>query len=134
MAAVGAVAGLIGQLLAQRKMSGAARARAYNGPMARRAFKGRKVPIPFAGRRSYPKNAAKGKVRNDGEGNKAMAVKYGKRQAPLKQSLEQKIRASLTPIDTLVRQSVGLDQFVKTYKKISHSVTTVYLKLLTLKT
>jgi len=53
---------------------------------------------------------AAGKVRNDGEGNKQMAVKYGKKQRPLQQSLEQKIRASLTPIDTLVRQSVGLDQ------------------------
>ena len=107
MAAVAAVAGLIGQLLAQRKLKGAARAYS-GGPMARRKFKGPRVPMPFAGKRSYPKN--KGKVRNDGEGNKAMAVKYGKRQAPLKQGLEQKIRASLTPIDTLVRQSVGLDQ------------------------
>ena len=108
MAAIGAVAGLIGQLLAQRKLKGVARAYS-GGPMARRAFKGRKVPMPYAGKRSYPKN--KGKVRNDGEGNKAMAVKYGKRVAPLKQNLEQKIRASLTPIDTLVRQSVGLDQY-----------------------
>jgi len=52
-----------------------------------------------------------GKVSNDGEGNKSMGVKYGRKQRPLQQSLEQKIRASLTPIDTLVRQAVGLDQF-----------------------
>ena len=97
MAAVGAVAGLIGQLLAQRKLKGNARTKAYNGPMARRPFKGRKVPMPYAGKRSYPKNKAL--VKNDGSGNQRMAAAHGKRLRPLKPSMQKKVFTSLQPVD-----------------------------------
>ena len=94
-----AVAGLIGQLLAHRKMSGAARSRAYNGPMARRAFKPKgKVPMPYAGKRSYPKKKAV--VKNDGAGNQQMALRHGKKPRRLPKKKEASIRESLTPVDT----------------------------------
>lgn len=94
-----AAAGLLGRALVKGIRRSTAKA-------SKAPKRGRPAKVKYGGK--Y-RTTAKAKVRNDGEGNKAVAFKYGKKVKPLKYNMEQKIRSTLTPIDTLVRQSVGID-------------------------
>lgn len=61
--------------------------------------------------RSRTRASTRSPVRNDGQGNSRMSSKHGRSVSRLSSKAEAKIRASLTPIDTLIRQDVGLDAY-----------------------
>lgn len=61
--------------------------------------------------RSRTRASTQSPVRNDGQGNSRMSSSHGRSVSKLSSKAEAKIRASLTPIDTLIRQDVGLDAY-----------------------
>lgn len=61
--------------------------------------------------RSRTRASTQSPVRNDGQGNSRMSSKHGRSLSRLSSIAESRIRASLTPIDTLIRQDVGMDNY-----------------------
>lgn len=102
-------------------LAGAAVARA----ISRSRSRSRSVPNPsnktkrlyragaYKARQSRSKSRAntRSPVRTDGQGNARLASSHGRSLSRLSSTAEARIRASLTPIDTLIRQDVGIDSY-----------------------